>query len=135
MPPSLDPTAVLERSIEGAQRLLALLERERSALEHGDAAALETCVAEKNRLLDELDRLGRTAPLAAATPGVRENLRRLLERCTERNRVNGRIIELSRRRIQQALALLRGQTAGSELYGPAGTASASPADARPLAKA
>lgn len=135
MTPSLDPSAVLERSIESARHLLALLEQERAALEHGDTAALEACVAEKNRLLDELERLGRAAPLTgAAAPGARQNLRRLLERCVERNRINGRIIELGRRRMQQALALLRGQAAGSELYGPGGTASVS-AGARPLAKA
>jgi flagella synthesis protein FlgN len=119
--------AVPERSVENARRLLAVLEQERAALDHGDAAALEACVAEKGRLLDEIERLGRAVPAAP-------ELRGLLERCAERNRLNGRIIELSRRRVQQALALLRGQSAGGELYGPAGTASAS-SGARPLAKA
>ncbi len=133
--------------LESARRLLDVLEREHAALARGDAPALSDCVSEKNRLLAEIEGFGRAGPAPEErsfgvespardpeTQRSRQNLRALLEQCAQRNRVNGRIIELSRQRTQRALAILRGQAA-ADIYGPGGTAAPAPSAHRSIAKA
>lgn len=119
--------------LESARRLLEVLEREHAALTRGDAAVLSDCVSEKNLLLAEIEGFGGAGP-APEEKSFGQDLRALLEQCAQRNRVNGRIIELSQQRTQRALAILRGQAA-ADIYGPGGSAAPAPSAHRPLAKA
>ncbi len=122
---------VLARAIDGAERLIGVLERERIALGRADAAALEACTAEKDGLLREL-RACDNGRLGGAGDGAR--LRAVLAECARRNSLNGQIIELGQQRTRAALALLRGQPLEPALYGP-GHGPAADSASRSLAKA
>ena len=63
-----------------------------------------------------------------------QRLEQLIDRCREANRANGVAIERNRRRIEQALAAVRGQARAPGLYGANGVSQASDAG-RMLARA
>ncbi len=88
---------------------------------------------ERSALLREagldLDRTGVLAYLDRQAQSEREPLNVLWQRietltrdCRRLNAINGIVIEKRRRRAAQALHILQGQTAGSELYTAHGTA-------------
>jgi len=63
--------------------------------------------------------------------------RKLLElarRCRDCNQINGAVVDINRRRVRQALGILRGQQNDAELYGRSGQTAADTLS-RPLAKA
>ena len=56
-----------------------------------------------------------------------QRLEQLIERCQEANRANGAAIERNRRRVERALAVVRGQALAPGLYGANGVSQASDA--------
>lgn len=56
-----------------------------------------------------------------------QQLEQLIDRCREANRANGAAIERNRRRVEQALAVVRGQARAPGLYGANGVSQASDA--------
>lgn len=56
-----------------------------------------------------------------------QRLEQLIDRCREANRANGAAIERNRRRVEQALAVVRGHACAPGLYGANGVSQASAA--------
>ncbi|MGE3297563.1 MAG: flagella synthesis protein FlgN [Porticoccaceae bacterium] len=122
--------------------LAEILEQECRALA-GDVTALTEISAAKVGVLTRLERLhleyrGLLDPSAEAGAGRDEarrhlervggdalvarwqRLEQLIDRCREANRANSVAIERSRRRVEQALAVVRGQARTPGLYGADG---------------
>jgi flagellar biosynthesis/type III secretory pathway chaperone len=138
---------VLAKEVECTGRLLGCLETERSALTRRDLQALEKTTEEKiqyTRSLEQLDQrrqkllseLGFTANSEGvqqcidSLPGA-ETLQRLwqqvltnVEACQNGNLTNGGILESGRQHVEQALRILRGQSAVPSLYDPNGDTAA-----------
>lgn len=133
---------IVSAANECAENLLALLEEERDALSAGDVAGIDSsgqkkaeCVAELESLEQERvamcralaltdadieNYLARHKTATTAGPGWQRLLSKLQE-CSEANAINGRITRIRRRRIEQALQILRGGAGeGPGLYGPNG---------------
>lgn len=117
-------TADITARLEVLERLLAA---EADVLHAREPEALQQVAAEKLTLLGELDALGRRLlaalpaqdrALALGTAG--EALLAALARCRHANDSNGGAIELTRACNEQLLAILRGQSPASALYGPGG---------------
>ena len=124
---------LLRRQCLLAEDLDRLLDEEQAALESADPVPLEDITRRKIDLALELERLETTRRqlllqngldeadaaqferwLQRLDPegGLTEHWKRLsttLERCRERNRSNGRIIQLQRRHVESALRVLTGQ--------------------------
>ncbi len=126
-----------------AQRLLKSLEDEQTLIVCRDTDALARITSEKERDITELQTLAkaraRLLQAAGRSPdrsGVEDYLRgcdpdgtlyartrerdRVLSRCQRLNRINGGILELTRRGVEQALALLHHRATEDGTYGPAG---------------
>ena len=127
-----------------AERLDRLLEEEQAALEKTDPAPLEDITRRKIDLALALERLEAdrrrmlleagvdTADAAAFGGWLRrldpegdlaghwDRLNETLTRCRERNRGNGRIIQLQRRHVESALRVLTGRPQAGT-YTPQGT--------------
>ncbi len=126
--------ASLRRLEEAAAGLLRALEAEADALAQGPAPleaavrAKEAAIAEMEaaqRALEETTGTGLAALFQEAPASGRwARLRELLQRCRERNTLNGSLIATSRQRLEEALALLRAAAPASPCYTPDG---ASPA--------
>jgi flagella synthesis protein FlgN len=137
------PADWLDEGTAQAERLLAILRQERAALQQRRAPEIESIVGEKQRLITALEQHVRTAGSAlraAGLPASREGMTRWLRshndprieqrwqrfehlslECRQENLLNGSLVENARRAASQALALLRGDSAPSAVYGPGGT--------------
>ncbi len=152
---------LIRQQIDSASELLATLEKEAEALRQRDAEALATLAADKVRLTEQLEALGRRQIAALEKAGIEpgekqmlhyaqrlaperaralqkalDELATLLGRCKRQNLVNGQMIAAGRQAVQAALSLLKGQTAPATevTYGPGGETIAR-SEGGPLAKA
>jgi len=149
---------ILQQQCDITHKLLQVLSQEFAALSGNDLQGLETSLADKQQLMKQLEGLSQDV-LAAACPSPEgekdgiskflqqkdpqgtwrlatmwQQLEQLLTQCRHKNSTNGKIISLSHRHIQQALAILRSGGQGSEpCYSPTG-ASQSPVSSRILGK-
>ncbi len=123
-----------------AQRFYEVLAQEQLALERSDTAAIQALAKEKSRLVAAIDeqagqreRLtgGRSfTQLRANCPASQQatlgewldRTAQLLTRCREQNDLNGRIIAATRRSVERALSLMRGQQPDAVLYTASGAA-------------
>jgi len=149
---------LLTEEIECAVRLEALLEAEGDALNGRDTATVERLVQDKQALLQTFESLETRRNGLVATAGFsrdRAGLEACIAGCDEQgrlgriwselmdhvrwcqqlNRRNGAVVDISRRHVQQALTLLRGQTPVTPLYSPAGSTQGAGIPGRTLAKA
>ncbi|HEX4152484.1 MAG TPA: flagellar protein FlgN [Steroidobacteraceae bacterium] len=119
---------LLDREIEAARHLAAILEAERSALTGSSAGTVEAEAAEKTRILGALEKLEderRALSLAAGQglPGARvptgtsisstvaqrwRTLMELMAGCRAANEVNGYIINMRQAQIKMLLGIVRG---------------------------
>ncbi len=126
---------LLERQSAALEAVLEWLQQEREALLARDAAAVELAGREKEAALGtvadlEVQRRALAPDLdametLATQPDIGRRWERLLEltrQCREQNEANGRMIRRQQRRVAAALQLLRGASAGGQLYGPDGGA-------------
>ena len=150
--------ALLRAEYDCAGKLEAVLVAEADALTNRDVDVLERLVGDKHSLMHAFETLEHRkqqileqAGFAGASQDIetcldwcddRGQLKRgwhlLLERlavCQQQNRINGATLELSRRHAQQALSILRGQSAPVPLYNPTGASMPGNDGGRSLAKA
>lgn len=145
---------LLRRQIQHVTRLADVLQREYLALQGRDAAQVEHCTAEKQSLCAEIDALEQQRGVLLAKSGYASNaaglqaylrnhveedrlwqeLLRLTAQCRKQNQINGRLANASRGQVRRILAILRGQPANADLYGPGGEARAAD-DSQTLATA
>lgn len=139
---------VFQREIECAQMLLQSLDLEYSALAEQHTAALEEVVRVKQERIQQLESISRQREkLLAAYSGVNlisndehnksyqfstndklaslwKELVTIAEKCREKNRINGSIVELVSKQSRHALDILQGilpdSATASELYDNAG---------------
>lgn len=140
---------VLTREGEAVAQLGALLEEENATLARRDAGELETLVAGKEKLLQQLAALAaeREAILQQAgfskdqdgflgfidsdTSGhlreLWESVAQALEKCQHQNQINGQLLDMSKQQAEEILALLLGKSQGSTntLYDQSGNTSTS----------
>lgn len=133
----------LEESLENACQLKVILEGERAALERNDPASLHdaaTCKQDSVTRLEELetkrvslsqscgfesgaDAINDLAIWCGGGPAMVGSWKEFLDianECSKLNSANGAIILVRRSQIENTLAVLRGGTANSDTYGPAG---------------
>ncbi|RMG50478.1 MAG: flagellar protein FlgN [Gammaproteobacteria bacterium] len=131
---------LLDEGLTLARSLLDVLQAERKALEANNTRALQQAVAEKEALFPRMQALeqalGATLPPSARLD-IPQTLSRLdpsgelaaryhalaeeLQRCARENRVNGGIVELGQRYLQESLSILRGNLqTGEGTYDPCG---------------
>ena len=138
---------LLTREVHCTQCLLVCLEAERSALTRRDLQALEKTTRDKiahTRQLEQLDeqrqklisalgfatdagglwRCLDSLPRADALKHLWQQILNNVEACQADNLTNGGILESGRQHIDQALRILRGQSATPSLYDPHGDTSA-----------
>ena len=138
---------ILTREVECTESLLSCLGAERTALARRDMPALEETTREKLQHTEELEKLEQQREqlvaalgFGADADGLRacfkslpqaDNLVRLwqqvltnIESCRNGNLTNGGILEASRRHVEQALLILRGQSGTPSLYNPNGDSTA-----------
>lgn len=126
---------VSDRQFASAQALLAVLQREYSALLAGDFAIIEQIVQEKRLAIAELEAIGQLqATEVQAKPHMISGLQALAAECARQNDINGGIVEASLRHTQHVLTILHGQSPDSGLYSRAG-ATLHPSATRPLTSA
>ena len=113
------------------ETLLDLLEQERSALTAHDGAALDSVVAEKNRVCQEI------AAALAAAPELTErqnfdeldddhkSLLNLAQLARDSNLVNGKILHRSQQSVREILSILSGKSLDG-LYEQSGQQTAVP---------
>lgn len=132
---------VLDRQIDAMQAVLVALEAERAALYARDAEALLQAVhcktgrvaeagaveAERRALCTGPLQPGRPAAVRSpfsADAGVTHRWQQLItltERCRSLNEANGKLIRSQRRRVDDTLCILRGESAAVPVeYGPKG---------------
>lgn len=134
---------LLRQEIACARELVHSLDQEYAALVQRDVTLLDTIVPEKRKAVAALESLGRRRETllagqdppakTAGTPsnngedgnpfngeahltGLWNELRSLAQQCRDKNRINGSIVEVGYRQSRQALDILHGVTASSELY-------------------
>ena len=145
---------LLQREVNHVQNLLHALEQEYNALADQHTQELEQVVGKKQQIINELEHIGKQreallasmnttteeqlSHAAAQSPGSSElaalwhELVVLAEKCQEKNRINGSIVELVSRQSRHALDILQGispgLSSGAELYDQSGykTISAEP---------
>ena len=135
----------LEKGIEQAQRLMSLLQDERNVLSTNDSSALENITNSKEQLAEAIQISTRqcgqylqkagfgdnnqslseyiktcSEPFSTKFESMWHNLQSILKQCQEENRINGKLINSSQRRIKQALSILQGQPVDEDLYGSGG---------------
>jgi flagellar biosynthesis/type III secretory pathway chaperone len=149
---------LLNETLAHTQVLRRQLEDEAAALTANDVGNLESAVAAKNASVHELEqreqqrqRLLETAGFSGNRYGTNaciewcdedDNVARLwqqllddVQTCQRQNRVNGTLVQFSRRHVQQLLDILRGQLQSGRLYDPSGDTSSCAETNRTLAKA
>lgn len=123
---SNDLFAHLDQQIDVMARVLASLNAEREALIGRDADALENALAEKNECLRraaELERERQCMPSIDAgidLGGRWDELIDLTRQCRAQNLHNGALIRGQRRRVEDTLQWLRGDSDAARVYGPDG---------------
>jgi len=136
----------LTQCVACSEQLLAMLERERNALSNQSAKELENTAFEKKLLADIIDKQTKECSQRLEQEGygqgpqsistfiqqataedaqqelstLWQSLQENLGHCQDKNRLNGRVLESSQKRIKQAIDILHGQTPDGELYGRAG---------------
>ncbi len=150
---------LFEAALSDTSRLLATLEEEFKALSRPDAAMIEESVARKRSLITNLEdeSVRRAAILQAAgymegttnmqtwlngiddTPDRRlsrlwQDFTFMLRKCQKQNQINGRVIDVNRHRVHDALCILRGTELDSGLYDPRGSTQ-TPVASRPITMA
>ena len=148
---------LLDREIEIARDLAAILTREQHALTIRDTESLDKLVEEKKARVEAIDELDVRCKELLQSWGFksgREGLEacihhcdrhgKLAERwtllterlrhCAQQNRTNGTILELNHRAITRLLDALGTQASHEQLYGPKGQAIEN-ASTHPLARA
>lgn len=148
---------LIAQEIGCAQRLLRRLEAEQVLItrrdtrdlaeviskKEQDLKALQALTAAHDRLLKaagyDPDRAGFGACLGACDPGgtlrtLAQERDALFSDCQRLNRINAAVLELTRRGVEQALALLHDRAAQDNTYGPAGRP-VGQTDSRSLCKA
>jgi len=134
----------LTQCVACSEQLISMLERERNALSNQSAKELENTAFEKQLLAEVIDKQTKECAQRLEQEGygqgpktisifidqakdaqeelstLWQTLQQNLSRCQNENRLNGRVLESSQKRIKQAIDILHGQTPGGELYGRAG---------------
>ena len=128
---------ISEQDIARARELLAILQREHTALLGGDLEALDQAVRAKRAAAGHFEQLVRAA--AAGGPGhdrtYDARLADLATECRRQNEINGGIVESGLRHVRSVIGLLRGRPGDPGLYTRQGENTASDGSSRPLAKA
>jgi len=131
----------LQQGTEQAQQLMKLLQDERHILSSNDGAALEAVTDSKQQLAQTiqastricsqlLDKAGFgndarslsnyiqscAEPHASKFKVTWEKLQSILKQCQDENRINGKLINSSQRRIKEALSIIQGQPVEEDLY-------------------
>ena len=151
---------LLQREIELARALKTSLEVEYKALSSPDATGLQNIVSEKQEIISALETMGKQRETQLRAQGVLQGpntahevqrvfnstrqlsndwneLLSLAADCQEKNRINGRIVELGVRHSINALEILRGNITGASsahLYDHSGHTS-NAAEKRSIAQA
>lgn len=135
--------SLLSAEIACAQDLLQILEQEYQALTQAQTDQIESISAAKQQQMQQLqqrllerDRFLLRLSLAPGKRGMDlylkqtppqhhsqslwEELQALARRLREQNEINGGIVSLGQRYVQQALNLLTGRSSSGDTYGPAG---------------
>jgi len=135
--------ALLTEAVREACLLESALEREITALSGRDLDALSEAVARKHQVAQTLEGLTqaqtallRAGGFAADGSGMDACLRdwdhegvtrprwnrlqEVMERCRHLNQVNGGVVQIQQQQVQQAIQILRGGEARTELYDPRG---------------
>jgi len=135
----------LEKGAEQARQLMALLQEERNILSSNDGAKLEKITHSKEQLAETIQTSTRQCsqqlhqagfgndnlslskyietcaePVATQLKTTWNNLQSMLKQCQDENRINGKLLNSSQRRIKQALSILQGQPVEEDLYGSSG---------------
>ena len=141
-------TSLLQQETTAVKHLLEAIQQEQQALGARDASVVAAAVADKERLLGQLDGLAhqraellQQAGLAADKLGFQKllegddsgqlaglwsELEALLKECQKQNQINGTLLESGRQTAQQILSILTGREMGqNELYNQRGETSAS----------
>lgn len=135
---------ILSGSIRHAGALEAALQRESAALSSRDLDGMDAAVAEKQERVQQLEALTREQTqlltregYSADAQGMERCLRdwdeeavlhplwqrltEIMNHCRQLNQVNGGVVETARRRVDQAIHILRsGGDTRTELYDPRG---------------
>ena len=137
--------AVLEQQAHCSTELLQCLEAERKALAERDTDALEKISQDKSnhtRVLEELETRRRQLVCDLDCGTDADGMQRCLEKfgegtrlaslwnrvirniaeCRDNNIANGAVLEIGRQHVEQALAILRGNTAEPAVYDAQGGA-------------
>ena len=149
--------SLLQQQRYTSHKLLEILDQEHTALSGNDLQGIETILAAKERCMSQLERLSREfLEMTPHFPGQKnamaaylrsidpqgawgleplwQQIEKLLSQCRQKNNINGKIISLCRRHVQQALSILLQGGQGSEAcYSPTGV-SQSAASSRILGK-
>ena len=141
---------LLQREIDCARKLVHTLDQEYASLMQRDVDRLEAIVSQKRDIVTELESLGqqRDALLTVTTTAdptipfngdkrlsnLWDELKSLAQQCQDKNRVIGGIVEIGYRQSKQALDILHGVTANSELYDRSGRTT-KPGASHPIIKA
>jgi len=137
----------LEKGEEQAKQLMSLLQDERNVLATNDGSALEKITNAKEKLAQTIQSSTQQCsqflqeagfgsnnlslkkyidscaePLATQLRTAWLALQSVLKQCQDDNRINGRLLNNSERRIKQALSILQGQPVEEDLYGKGGQA-------------
>ena len=147
---------LLQQEQNGTRSLLTELERQQQSLANAQPELIEASARASHELIQVLEALEKKRISLAARLGysgdndgmeqlirwcdydgtLAQQWRKLLEvarRCRDCNQVNGTVVDINRRRVRQALGILRGQLSEAELYGRSGQ-TATDTLSRPLAK-
>lgn len=151
--------SILQQQCHIAHKLLQVLTQEFTALSGNDLQGFETTLAAKQQFMEQLEELSQDFLAAArqhstgkkdgiaillrhkdpqGTWGLEplwQQVDKLLSQCRQKNSINGKIIFLNHRRVQQALEILcQGGQGSQACYSPTG-AGQSPVSSRILGKA
>ncbi|MCG5501215.1 flagella synthesis protein FlgN [Ectothiorhodospira lacustris] len=149
---------ILTHSVREASSLEHALQLEGQALSARDLDTLNLAIAEKQRQVERLEQLTREQGALLKREGYENNaqgmacclrdwdterilspvwdrLVDIIARCRQLNLTNGGVVETKRRHVEQALHILRGEDARTELYGPRGRTTSSGANSRTITKA
>ena len=133
----------IDESLNQAIDLQEVLDEERAALERRDTNSLNDtavrkrmCICRMEELAEERAKISQSCGFEADTLSMSEmaswcddspatteswmNFLDVAKQCSETNSANGAIIHVRRIQINNALALLRGDMANGDTYGPAG---------------
>ncbi len=139
--------AILAQEVQCTECLLTSLNTERTALARRDMSTLEQTIQEKVQYTEELEQLEqqreqlvmalgfsndadswrhclKSLPQADTLMQIWQQILLNIEACRDGNLTNGGILEVGRRHVEQALLILRGQSATPSLYNTNGDSTA-----------